>query len=280
MTDKARQEVRFEGAGVSAGIAHSKVHVVRDDLDDVPRYRIAPSQVTDEIARFETALIQTRMQILEMQQRIAESIGAKDAAIFDAHLLVVEDRTLIDEVLRKLETDLWNVEWVFQEVATRYAETLNKIDDPYLRERALDIQDVTKRVIRNLQGKAPKTFLALTEPHILVAHNLTPSDTASMNRAKVLGIATDLGTRTAHATLLARSLNIPAVVGLHDITAKLETGQHVLLDGNDGCLIVDPTPETLARYVAIESRRAKVTAKLKEVRETTSTTRDGPQLVL
>src|SRR5438874_12320115 len=98
------------------------------------------------------------MQILEMQQRIAESIGAKDAAIFDAHLLVVEDRTLIDEVLRKLETDLCNVEWVFQEVATRYAETLNKIDDPYLRERALDIQDVTKRVIRNLQGKAPKTF--------------------------------------------------------------------------------------------------------------------------
>ena len=110
---------------------------------------------------FETALIQTRMQILEMQQRIAESIGAKDAAIFDAHLLVVEDRTLIDEVLRKLETDLCNVEWVFQEVATRYAETLSKIDDPYLRERALDIQDVTKRVIRNLQGKAPKTFACL-----------------------------------------------------------------------------------------------------------------------
>lgn len=265
---------------MSPGIARGQVHVVRDELDEVVRYRVASSQVTDEISRFETALIQTRMQILEMQQRIAESIGAKDAAIFDAHLLVVEDRTLIDEVLRKLETDLCNVEWIFQEVATRYAETLNKIDDPYLRERALDIQDVTKRVIRNLQGKAPKTFLALTEPHILVAHNLTPSDTASMNRAKVLGIATDLGSRTSHAAILARSLNIPAVVGLHDITAKLETGQHVLLDGNDGCLIVDPTPETLARYVAIESRRAKVTAKLKELRETTSTTRDGRHIVL
>ncbi|PYI47745.1 MAG: phosphoenolpyruvate--protein phosphotransferase [Verrucomicrobia bacterium] len=278
--DNASKEIGFEGAGVSPGIARGQVHVVRDELDEVVRYRVASSQVTDEISRFETALIQTRMQILEMQQRIAESIGAKDAAIFDAHLLVVEDRTLIDEVLRKLETDLCNVEWIFQEVATRYAETLNKIDDPYLRERALDIQDVTKRVIRNLQGKAPKTFLALTEPHILVAHNLTPSDTASMNRAKVLGIATDLGSRTSHVAILARSLNIPAVVGLHDITAKLETGQHVLLDGNDGCLIVDPTPETLARYVAIESRRAKVTAKLKELRETTSTTRDGRHIVL
>jgi len=280
MSDSARQEIRFEGVGVSPGTACGKIHVVRDDLDDVVRYRIAPSQVADEIGRFETALIQTRMQILEMQQRIAESIGAKDAAIFDAHLLVVEDRTLIDEVLRKLETDLCNVEWVFQEVSTRYAETLNKIDDPYLRERALDIQDVTKRVIRNLQGKAPKTFLALSEPHILVAHNLTPSDTASINRANVLGVATDLGSRTSHTAILARSLNIPAIVGLHDITVKLETGQHVLLDGSDGLLVIDPAPETIAHYAEIESRRAKVTAKLKELRTTRSTTRDGHHIVL
>ena len=278
MSDDA--EIRFEGIGVSPGIAVGGIHVVRDDLDEVVRYRIEPSRIGDEIGRFEAALIQTRMQILEMQQRIAESIGAKDAAIFDAHLLVVEDRTLIDEVLRKLKTDLCNVEWAFQEVATRYAETLNKIDDPYLRERALDIQDVTKRVIRNLQGKAPKAFLSLSEPHILVAHNLTPSDTASMSRESVLGIATDLGSRTSHAAILARSLNIPAVLGLHDITAKIETGQRVLLDGNDGWLIINPAPQTLARYREIESRRAKVAAQLKELRETTSTTRDGRHIVL
>src|SRR5205809_6938099 len=280
MSGGERQEIRFEGAGVSPGMACGKIHVVRDDLDDVPRYRIAPSQVPDEIGRFETALIQTRMQILEMQQRIAESIGAKDAAIFDAHLLVVEDRTLIDEVLRKLETELCNVEWIFQGVATRYAETLNRIDDPYLRERALDIQDVTKRVICNLQGKAPKAFLALTEPHILVAHNLTPSDTASIDRANVLGIATDLGSRTSHAAILARSLNIPAIVGLHDITAKLESGQHVLVDGSDGLLIVNPAPETIAHYAEPESRRASGVAQLKALRETTSTTRDGYHVVL
>src|SRR5256714_33182 len=191
--DKAREEIRFHGAGVSPGIAQGAIHVVRDDLDDVARYRIEPSQIADEIARFESALIQTRVQILELQQKIAQSIGAKDAGIFDAHLLVVEDRTLIDEVLRKLDADLCNVEWVFQEVATKYVETLSKMDDPYLRERALDIQDVMKRVVRNLQGKAPKPVLALAEPHILVAHNLTPSDTATMHRDVVLGIATDLG---------------------------------------------------------------------------------------
>ena len=280
MSDNARREIRFEGAGVSPGIAQGAIHVVRDDLDDVARYHIEPSQITNEIGRFETALIQTRVQILEMQQKIAESIGAKDAGIFDAHLLVVEDRTLIDEVLRKLQTDLCNVEWVFQEVASGYAETLSKIDDPYLRERALDIQDVTKRVIRNLQGKAPKTFLALTEPHILVAHNLTPSDTATINKERVLGIATDLGSRTSHTAIMARSLNIPAIVGLHDVTEKLETGQHVLLDGTNGLLIVDPTPETLAHYGEIESRRVKVVTQLKELRETKSTTRDGRHIVL
>src|SRR6266852_8294019 len=246
MSDKAREEIRFQGAGVSPGVAQGAIHVVRDDLDDVARYRIEPAQIANEIGRFETALIQTRTQILEMQQKIAESIGAKDAGIFDAHLLVVEDRTLIDEVLRKLEADLCNVDWVFQEVATNYAETLSKIDDPYLRERALDIQDVTKRIVRNLQGKAPKPILSAAEPHILVAHHLTPSDTATMNRQLVLGIATDLGSRTSHTAIIARSLNIPAVVGLHDATGKLESGQHVLLDGYTGLLIVDPTPETLS----------------------------------
>src|SRR5881398_993645 len=274
------KEIRFRGAGVSPGLARGVIHVVRDDLDDVARYHIEPSQIGNEIARFEAALVQTRVQILEMQQKIAEAIGAKDAAIFDAHLLVVEDRTLIHEVLRKLETDLCNVEWVFQEVATTYAETLNKIDDPYLRERALDIQDVTKRVIRNLQGKAPKTFLGLSEPHILIAHNLTPSDTAAMNREHVLGLATDLGSRTSHTAIMARSLNIPAVVGLHDITERLETGQQVLIDGTNGLLIVDPTPETLKHYGEVELRRVKVAAQLKELRETRSTTRDGRHIVL
>src|SRR6266404_785431 len=280
MSDNARPEIRFQGAGVSPGIAQGAIHVVRDDLDDVARYHIEPSQITNEIGRFETALIQTRMQILEMQQKIAESIGAKDAGIFDAHLLVVEDRTLIDEVLRKLQTDLCNVEFVFQEVAAHYAHTLSQIDDPYLRERALDIQDVTRRVVRNLQGKAPKDFLGLTHPHILLAHNITPSDTATMNRQYVLGLATDLGSRTSHTAIMARSLNIPAVVGLHDASEKLESGREVLLDGYNGLLILDPTPETLWHYGELEQKRSLVAQQLTGLRETKSMTRDGRHIVL
>ncbi|HEV2096581.1 MAG TPA: phosphoenolpyruvate--protein phosphotransferase [Chthoniobacterales bacterium] len=280
MTGDAQGEVRFQGVGVSSGIARGTIHVVRDDLDDVPRYGISAAQVTNEIGRFETALIQTRAQILEMQQQIAEAIGAKDAGIFDAHLLVVEDRTLIDEVLRKLETDLCNVEFAFQEVASNYSETLSKIDDPYLRERALDIQDVTKRVVRNLQGKAPKAFLSLAEPHILVAHNITPSDTATMNREQVLGLATDLGSRTSHTAIMARSLNIPAIVGLHDVTEVLETGQPVLLDGYNGLLILRPTPDTLWHYGELEQRKGQEAEQLTGLRETKSTTRDGRHIVL
>ena len=270
----------MQGAGVSPGIVQGVIHVIRDDSDDVPRYSIDPSQIPDEIGRFEAALIDTRMQILQMQQKIAESIGSKDAGIFDAHLLVVEDRTLIDEVLRKLDKDRCNVEWVFQEVATSYADTLSKIDDPYLRERALDIQDVTKRVIRNLLGIAPKPVPALTEPHIVVAHNLTPSDTAMMNRERVLGLATDLGSRTSHTAIMARSLNIPAIVGLHDATERLETGQFVLLDGINGLLIVNPRPETLASYREIETRRVRMAEQLTQLRETKSTTLDGRHIVL
>lgn len=278
--DNAPKETRFQGVGVSPGIARGTIHVVRDDGDEVARHRIKPEEVANEIGRFETALIQTRAQILEMQERIAQSIGAKDAGIFDAHLLVVEDRTLIDEVLRKLQEDLCNVEFVFQEVATHYAKTLSQIDDPYLRERALDIQDVTRRVVRNLQGKADRSFLALREPHILVAHNITPSDTATMNREYVLGLATDLGSRTSHTAIMSRSLGIPAAVGLHDATEKLETGQQVLLDGYNGLLILNPTPETLWHYGELEHKKVQVAATLSGLRETKSTTRDGRHIVL
>ncbi len=277
---EAKSEIRFSGVGVSPGIARGTIYVVREDFEDVARYHIEPGEIAGEIGRFETALIQTRAQILEMQQQIAEAIGAKDAGIFDAHLLVVEDRTLIDEVLRKLETDLCNVEFTFQEVATHYADTLSRIDDPYLRERAMNIQDVTRRVVRNLQGKAPKAFLGLAYKHVLVAHNITPSDTATMNREQVLGLATDLGSRTSHTAIMARSLGIPAVVGLHNVTGKLESGQEVLLDGYNGLLILHPTPETLWLYGELEHRKELVAEQLTGLRETVSTTRDGRHVVL
>ncbi len=278
--DRGHEEKRCQGVPASPGIARGPVHVFSIETDDVVKYHIDSARIPDEIARFENALIQTRVQILEMQQQIAEAIGAKDAGIFDAHLLVVEDQTLIDEVLRRLEADHCNVEYAFQEVANRYIESLSRIDDPYLRERALDIQDVTRRVIRNLQGKSPRPFLSVEEPHILVAHNLTPSDTATMNREQVLGMALDLGSRTSHTAIMARSLGIPSVVGLHNATESLVTGTPVLIDGYHGLLIIHPNEKTLREYEEVEREKGAIAEELTKLRETKSTTRDGRHIVL
>ena len=273
-------ERRFQGVGVSPGIARGTVFVHRPDDEEPPVRRIEQSEIADEIARFEAALLATRAQILEMQERIATSIGAKDASIFDAHLLVVEDRTLIDEVLRNLQREKYNIEHTFALVAGRYAKTLSEIDDPYLRERAMDIHDVTRRVIHNLMGKNSMSLANITTPHILIAHNLTPSDTAQLNRLLVLAFGTDIGSKTSHTAIMARSLNIPAVVGLHDASLQVATGDHVLLDGYSGVLIVNPNDQTLWEYGELELIKTEVEERLTELRETESRTRDGHHVVL
>jgi phosphotransferase system enzyme I (PtsI) len=283
MTDDegpSNAEIRFQGLGVSPGLARGKVFVLRPEEDSPPEYAIEEKDIASEIARFETALLATRAQILEMQARIAEAIGAKDASIFDAHLLVVEDRTLIDEVLRTLVQDRRNIESIFQRVANRYANLLEQMDDAYLRERALDIHDVTQRVIMNLVGKAGPSLSEINYPHILVAQNLTPSDTALLNREFVLGFATDAGSRTSHTAIMARSLNIPAIVGLHDVTTRLETGMEMLLDGYHGLLVRNPTEQTQREYQELERRKLRIEAGLVNLRETASNTADGHHLIL
>src|ERR1700688_23775 len=230
------QEIRFQGIGVAPGIARGVVFIHHPDDEEPPKTRIHDSEVAKEIVRFESALIATRAQILEMQQRIAEAIGAKDASIFDAHLLVVEDRTLIDEV--------------------------------------------TRRVIRTLLGRSAKTLGTIDLPQIVVAHNITPSDTATLNRQLVLGFATDVGSRTSHTAIMARSLNIPAVVGLKDISQRLSQGQHVLLDGTNGVVILNPTDETLWEYGEIEIKLEHVEEVLTSLRDTASTMTDGRHVIL
>jgi len=275
------EEKRFTALGVSPGIARGMVYVYRtEDEEEIPARRITEEEIPSEIARFETALIATRKEILEMQEKIAGAIGAKDAGIFDAHLLVVEDRTLIDEVLRTLDREKINADSVYQQVANRYAKTLSEIDDPYLRERAMDIHDVARRVLRNLTGKAARSLSEIDTPHILVAHNLTPSDTALLNRNLVLGFATDVGSKTSHTAIMARALNIPAVVGLHDASETMVTGDQVLLDGYSGLLILNPTHQTLWEYGEMEVKQGLIEEQLTELKGTSSTTVDGRHITL
>ncbi len=276
-----RKEQRFEGIAVAPGIAHAEVIIHQREIEDIPCWTVRPEEVPAEINRFETALIATRAELLEMQQRIARSIGTSDASIFDAHLLVVEDRTLIDEVLRCIATDGENVEFAFHKIANRYCKSLEAIDDDYLRERVVDIEDVAQRVIRNLLGKTEDDSApSLDRPHIRLAHDLTPSDTAIIDRQYVLGFATEAGSKTSHTAIMARSLNIPAIVGLHDICARVTPGSPLLIDGYRGILIVDPTPDTLATYEAFRAERDEVDERLELIRDTVSTTSDGARIIL
>jgi phosphotransferase system enzyme I (PtsI) len=274
------QEIIWQGLGVSPGIAEGEVVVHWQDEEEIPLRNITAEDIPGEIARFEAALIATRQELLDIQQKIAGAIGAADASIFDAHLLVVEDRTLIDEALRGLERDLHNIEFVFHQVAEKYCRTLAAIDDPYLQERVVDIEDVTRRVIRHLLGKSRAELHKLDHPHIIVARNLTPSDTALINRELVRGFVTEQGSRTSHSAIMARSLGIPAIVALPGICSKLTTGDPVLLDGYSGKLIGNPGEQTRFEYGQIESRKVEVAHQLEAIRETPSNTRDGRHIVL
>jgi phosphotransferase system enzyme I (PtsI) len=273
-------EKRFHGAPVSPGIAKGIAWVYHHEELVAPHYVIKAERVEEELRRFEDALLLTRGQIQQLQNRIAGSIGTEDAAVFDAHLLLVEDRMLIDEVVRSVKRDLVNVESVFAQVAGKYAKTLSEIDDPYLRERAVDIQDVSRRVMHNLLGRQQDLEADVSEPHIIVAHNLTPSDTAQFDRDLVLGMGMEIGSRTSHTAIMARSLKIPGVVGLHSITHEVATGDYVLLDGYNGLLICNPSKTTLEEYALIENERNQVERQLGSLRETECKTLDGSHIVL
>lgn len=273
-----KTERHFQGVAVSPGIARGTAYVYRPE-DDLPPKRLV-RDVDSEASRFQEALAQTRKQISDLHQRMLTALGAKDAAVFETHLMVVEDGSLIQEVIGQLRTERCNAEHAYWSVMQRYARSFSQIDDPYLRERAVDVHDVARRVIHNLMGKDLSGLAGMESPHVVFSHNLTPSDTAQMIRANVLGFGTEAGGRTSHTAIIARSLAIPAVVGLHSVLDEIENGADVLLDGYSGVVIVNPSEATLYQYGEVESRRRRVETALGELRESQSTTTDGTHVVL
>jgi phosphotransferase system enzyme I (PtsI) len=279
MADASR-EIVLQGIGVSPGVVISKAFLLTTEEDRFVEREITGEEIPREIARFEEALIETRHQIHEIQQRVSEAIGQENAGIFDAHLLVVDDRAFVEEVIRGLGTQKRNVESVLHGVAERYADALAKIEDDYLRERAADVRDVTRRILRNLSGKSRSLILQLEEPCVIIANDLAPSETASLDKNKVVGFATDLGSPTSHTAIMARALGIPAIVGLHDVSVRLSAGDPILLDGNKGLLIVNPSPERLEQYGRVAETRRHIEAELSRLRDEAAETRDGYMVLL
>lgn len=271
----------FRGIPVSAGVCRGKILVVDKARPSISRRSVSEAEVSEEVNRLERALIQTRQQLLEVQRKVSEGMGAQEGSIFDAHLLVLEDRTLLDEVVRLIEREKVNAEHAFHTVAERYAATLAAIQDDYLRERATDMRDVTSRVLNNLLGLSAEIDLRhLREPCIVISHDLTPSNTAQLDKRNVLGFATDVGSKTSHTAIMARSLRIPAVVGLKDVSRQLETGQYALLDGFNGVVIVNPTDQTLFEYGQIIIQQDTLQQKLRDILLKPAVTIDGHRVFL
>lgn len=281
MSTHPKGEGVFRGIGVSAGVCRGKVLVLHRARRVITRREIASESVAGEVTRFETALAQTRRQILEVQRQVIERMGAKEGDIFEAHLLMLEDRMLVDEVIRMIREQKVGAEHAFHEISNRYVAALDAIEDEYLRERAGDMRDLTVRVLDNLlEVRNDFDPRRLTEPCILVSHDLSPSMTAQLDKNFVLGFATDIGGQTSHTAIMARSLGIPAVVALENISNELESGDYVLLDGYNGNVIVNPTDQSLFEYGQLAKIKASLEEKLREIRMQPAVTLDGRNVPL
>jgi len=282
MTDPGPSAERvYKGIPVSAGIAQGRIFVLSKAKAAVPRYDVPEAQLPQQIERLHQALVLTRQQIVEVQAKVSKALNATDASIFDAHLLVLEDPTLVDSVTSLVYSQKLNVEAAFQDFADKYAATLSAIEDTYLRERAADMRDVTSRIMANLLGHPHEHVLQdLREPCIVISEDLTPSEVALLDKKIILGFATDVGSKTSHAAIMARSLQVPAVVALKDVSQRIKTGATALLDGYTGSIIVNPTDQTRFEYGQMVRRQASLEDKLREIRDLPATTLDGQSVVL
>ena len=282
MTDLAQTGERvYKGISVSAGICQGKAFVLHKTQTHVPHYDVAEADLPHQVQRFHDALVMTRHQIQEVQHKVSLALNAHEASIFDAHLLVLDDPTLIDSVNELIHAKKINVEAAFQEFTQKYTATLSAIDDAYLRERVADMRDVTSRIMNNLLGNLQHQALQeLREPCIIIADDLSPSEVAVMDRKVVLGFGTDAGSKTSHMAIMARSLQTPAVVGLKDASLKVKSGAHVLLDGYNGSIVVNPTDQTLFQYGQLVRRQASIEEKLRAIQSLAAITLDGLKITL
>ena len=273
-----KKEIILYGIPGSPGVSHGAVFRFLHGDIEVPHYQISESEQASELERFKDAVEITRDQIAEIRKAVSKNLGEKEAGIFDAHLLVLEDKALFDDIQKDIKQTGDNIEQCVYRVTQRYHDYFNQLEDEYLRERASDLKDISKRLLGNLVGVTASGTAFLGEPRILVSEDLSPSDTASLDRSKILGIATDTGGRTSHAVIMARASGVPAVVGLRGLTDKLSEGDSILIDGFEGLAIINPCQTTLFRYGKVGLRRKRIKDLLNEESNFPAQTKDGTKI--
>lgn len=249
----------LKGIGASAGIAIAKAYRLEEPELTIEKREIADKEA--EKQRFEQAISQSKEELEKIKEHANRELGADKAEIFAAHLLVLSDPELLNPVLDKINTESVNAEFAMKETADMFVSMFESMDNEYMKERAADIRDVTKRVIAHLLGVQIPNPSLISEEVVIIAEDLTPSDTAQLNRQFVKGFTTDIGGRTSHSAIMARSMEIPAVVGTKQATSSIENDVMVIVDGLDGDVIINPSAEVIAQY---EEKRAKYEAQKAE----------------
>ena len=263
MSEVEKQEIRLEGVAASPGLAYAPGFLYQKKEFDIPMYFVEPDRVEKELDRFDGAILETRRQIQQIRSDIASNLGEDEAKIFDAHLMVLEDVALIGETHEEIKKSGYNAEYCFHQTAQKYISFFNNIDDEYLKERVSDIRDVARRLLANLLGRRDITESKLSDlvvGSVLVSKDLVPSDTANLHSCDMAGLVTDSGGTTSHTAIMARSLGLPAVVGLHNISELIHSGDQVLVDGYEGVVIINPSAETQAEYHEYRLRKESVEA--------------------
>ncbi|WP_107572525.1 phosphoenolpyruvate--protein phosphotransferase [Clostridioides difficile] len=268
----------YKGIGASPGVALGKALVVEHSELVIEKKSI--DNVEAEIAKLENAVAVSKDELVKVKEKASEELGAEEAEIFEAHLLVLEDPELIGSAIDKIKTENVNAEYALNEIKEMFVSMFESMDNEYMKERAADIKDVTNRILRHILGIKVVDLSALSEEVVLIAHDLTPSDTATMNKKMVLGFLTDIGGRTSHTAIMSRTLEIAAIVGLNDITSKVKDGDFVVFNGDTGEVIVNPDKETINKYTELKAKYEDERKALQLLKGKPSVTLDGKHVEL
>lgn len=273
------QDTILVGIGASPGIAIARSHLLnRARVAGIER-RILPNEVDAEIANFQAAVDKAKAQLLEVKEQAAD-LHAEHLYIIDTHLLILDDQQLFNATINLIRSELLNAEGALSRTLRRLRQVFDSISDEYLRERRSDIDSVGDRLLRNLLGEIRESLKGLTCQAIVVAHDLSPADTMQLDRNKVVGFVTDVGGRTSHTAILARSLGIPAVLGLENVSTQVASGEPMIIDGTSGTVILNPSPETFREYLVRKQRYDYLEKELHSYRPLPAETQDGYRVAL
>ncbi|MSM40876.1 MAG: phosphoenolpyruvate--protein phosphotransferase [Geobacter sp.] len=279
--DSVRSNNReLQGVGASPGVAIGRARLTDRSRVAVHEEYLQQPEIPSEIERFMAALGQARGELRALKEQMAGQHGPEHLYVIDTHLMMLDDSMLQRETVALIETEAINAEWALKKTILKFREFFAAIEDDYLRERGSDIEIVGERVLRKLVGKIHEPLTAVPEMALVVAHDLSPADILQIDKSKVIGFVTDLGGKTSHSAILARALEIPAVVGLERITQEVADGEHMIIDGSAGVVIINPDEATFREYLKRKLHYEYIERELAKLRDLPAVTLDGYRVCL